>query len=231
MKPFPTSKVMDPMDFVELSNTVARIDADPLILSGQHPIRRWEYAMALHAIHEWLWATAAQAGPDDPPPAIADLGGAGSNFWQALTPLSPTPITVIDEKLPGTQFVDLHPSLLYIRGTAEHAAPRFTEAFDILTCISVVEHVVQVRPFLKALHTLLRPGGLLVLTTDYWDCEGPDTAHFHWMRERIYNVETLRGLRGGLWELGFRMFGQADWHYTGPQVYDYSVASLTMVKS
>jgi cyclopropane fatty-acyl-phospholipid synthase-like methyltransferase len=94
----------------------------------------------------------------------------------------------------------------------------------------VIEHVEEIRKFFRACHMLLKPGGLLFLTTDYWDAEGDDTAHFHWMRKRIYNAERMRKLQGDLRELGYASFGQADWAYHGPQVYDYAVCSTAMVK-
>jgi SAM-dependent methyltransferase len=40
--------------------------------------------------------------------------------------------------------------------------------------MSVVEHGVPVRAFLEEAHRLLRPGGVLLLSTDYWP-EATDT--------------------------------------------------------
>ncbi|MBK7072047.1 MAG: class I SAM-dependent methyltransferase [Myxococcales bacterium] len=41
-------------------------------------------------------------------------------------------------------------------------------AFDAITCLSVIEHGVDVERFLAEAARLLRPGGVLVISTDYW---------------------------------------------------------------
>jgi SAM-dependent methyltransferase len=47
--------------------------------------------------------------------------------------------------------------------------------FDAVTCLSVVEHGVPVPAFLAETARILRPGGVLVLSTDY-DADPPDTT-------------------------------------------------------
>ena len=228
----PYSKVCNlPGDAEQLAPFSAMVDRYPDALAGQHAIRRWEYAMALRTIDGWVNGPIVHPPYTGDPLQICDVGGAGSNFWQVLTGVTSEDIIVIDAALttlPAGQ-------VLGIQGTVEEVAAGSAPIarhgqFDILTCISVIEHVEEVRKFFRACHMLLKPGGLLFLTTDYWDAEGDDTAHFHWMRKRIYNDERMRTLLGGLRELGYASFGQADWAYHGPQVYDYAVCSAAMVK-
>lgn len=38
---------------------------------------------------------------------------------------------------------------------------------DVVTCLSVIEHGVNLRNLIKECHRLLKPGGLLILSTDY----------------------------------------------------------------
>jgi 2-polyprenyl-3-methyl-5-hydroxy-6-metoxy-1,4-benzoquinol methylase len=45
------------------------------------------------------------------------------------------------------------------------------ELFDLITCFDIIEHVQSPRDFLHSLKKLLKPNGLLVVTT-------PDTKHF-----------------------------------------------------
>lgn len=47
--------------------------------------------------------------------------------------------------------------------------------FDAITCMSVIEHGVPVDAFLAESARLLRPGGVLVVSTDY-DADPPDTS-------------------------------------------------------
>ena len=47
--------------------------------------------------------------------------------------------------------------------------------FDAVTCLSVIEHGVPIPEFLAEAARLLRPGGVLVISTDY-DADPPDTT-------------------------------------------------------
>ena len=48
--------------------------------------------------------------------------------------------------------------------------------FGAVTCISVIEHNVPLQGLLTEMHRVIRPGGLLLISTDYWpepiDCTG-----------------------------------------------------------
>lgn len=41
--------------------------------------------------------------------------------------------------------------------------------FDLAICISVIEHGVDIENFFLEAHRLLKPGGILFITTDYWE--------------------------------------------------------------
>ena len=43
------------------------------------------------------------------------------------------------------------------------------ETFDAITCISVVEHGVDIEKYLKEMSRILKPGGVLITSTDYWE--------------------------------------------------------------
>jgi SAM-dependent methyltransferase len=57
--------------------------------------------------------------------------------------------------------------------------------FDAVTCMSVIEHGVPVEPFLRESARILRPGGVLVLSTDY-DQQPPDTAGHSAYGQRVH---------------------------------------------
>lgn len=47
-------------------------------------------------------------------------------------------------------------------------------SFDAIACLSVIEHGVDLEAYLREAARLLRPGGVLVTSTDFW-CEPVDT--------------------------------------------------------
>lgn len=218
---FPLSKTANLDDLLLIDPDHAVTVAVPDLLEGQHPIRLWEYTMAHYAIREWMSAT---MGFDGGPPEILDVGGAGSQFWKLLQTLTTSPVGLVDPNLPESD-------AQHFKGTLETAAATLTHGWtDVITCISVIEHLEMVKPLIRAAHMLLKPGGLFFLTTDCWNSEGPDTAHYHWMRKRIYNPGEMRKLAQTAREVGFQSFGKSDWSYNGHTVFDYSMASLAMVK-
>jgi 2-polyprenyl-3-methyl-5-hydroxy-6-metoxy-1,4-benzoquinol methylase len=42
------------------------------------------------------------------------------------------------------------------------------ESFDAIVCLSVIEHGVELKAFMKEMNRLLKPGGMLYVSTDYW---------------------------------------------------------------
>jgi len=41
--------------------------------------------------------------------------------------------------------------------------------FDVVICLSVIEHNVNIEHFFKEVNRVLKPGGVLYLSTDYWE--------------------------------------------------------------
>jgi Methyltransferase domain len=224
---FPLTRTIDPArDEIALAPELALVDR--VGIGEQHPMRRYEYAMALRALseHRKGYTPLTPAGY-----ILMDVGGAGSPFKAICDRLEDTPPTqcaVVDPRLdpkgPGIPhtlegFLDTLTGTLYLAGV------------DAVVSISTIEHVKDPLPFLEACHRALAPGGLLFLTTDYWDQSGPDTAHFHWMRERIYNAFTWGYLSGNCMMMGFREFGGVDLTYHGSHLYgSYTFASLALTK-
>ena len=216
----PLSKTLDPADFALLPKELAIVDRHFATAIPQHPMRRWEYALALWAI--WHWKDGRDARY---PRGIVDVGGNGSPFWRMAAPLTAW-VQVIDPAENTT--LETYLTSLASRPTL----------VDVVTCISVLEHVEDLDQFCYHLSCLVAPGGLLFLTMDY--CDGfadardafrvPDTYHFHWMRKRIFNSFAVEQLIAGFYRQSFTLFGDADYTWHGPQVYDYTFASLALVK-
>jgi SAM-dependent methyltransferase len=49
------------------------------------------------------------------------------------------------------------------------ATPFANEQFDVAVSVSVIEHGVNLDQFFREAHRLLKPSGLLFVTTDYWE--------------------------------------------------------------
>ena len=72
--------------------------------------------------------------------------------------------------------------------------------FDCITSISVIEHGVDARLYLKEMSRLLKPGGYLITSCDYWP-EPIDTLHslpygLSWNIQTQNDIEGLISLAG-----------------------------------
>lgn len=213
----PLSKTLDPADFAELEPELTIVNRHFTAEREQHSMRRWEYALALRAISQWH-------GPhpwEKRTPSLVDVGGAGSPLWVMVQrdTVSPWNVTRVD------------PEINVTLQTYLQTAPRLA---DVVTCISVIEHVEDLDQFCYHLACLVAPGGLLFLTVDCCDALGftdpPDTYHFRWMRKRIFNRNTVWQLARTFLERDLTIVGRPDYSWHGPQVYDYTFASLALVK-
>lgn len=173
--------------------------------SPQHKARLWEYSQALAA-------TWAHGGPIN---RALDVGGAGSPFKNILE-ASGWQVEIVDPSV-GTATIENWQG----------------ELVDALFSISVLEHVENPEPFLSACVKALKPNGLLFLTTDACDVEGPDAFMFHWMRCRIYNPKSLLELSEFICSLGMEICSPVDLTPpVTPSIPDlgYSFASLAFTK-
>jgi SAM-dependent methyltransferase len=111
------------------------------------------------------------------------------------------------------------------------------ERFDAVTCMSVVEHGVPLSPFLAESARLLRPGGVLVVSTDY-DADPPKTEHLSMYGQpvRIFSPDGIREFVAEAADVGLDLVGElalthperpVHWKRTG---LDYTFIRLTFRK-
>lgn len=81
-------------------------------------------------------------------------------------------------------------------------------SLDAVTCMSVIEHGVPIEPFLAESARVLRPGGVLCLSTDY-DQSPPDTAGLtaYGTPVRIFDPEQIRDLVAAADRVGLELVG------------------------
>lgn len=108
--------------------------------------------------------------------------------------------------------------------------------FDAVTCMSVIEHGVPVEPFLRETARILRPGGVLVLSTDYDQEPDPAAAQHtaYGQPVHIYSPDEVRALVSTAQACGLHLVGElrlehaerpVHWRRTG---LDYTFLRLTL---
>jgi hypothetical protein len=108
---------------------------------------------------------------------------------------------------------------------------------DAVTCLSVVEHGVPLRPFLAETARILRPGGVLVLSTDY-DADPPDTRgiSMYGRPVHIFSPEQIRDLVSTAAECGLDLAGHLALEHSERPVHwtrtglDYTFIRLTFTR-
>ena len=100
---------------------------------------------------------------------ILDVGCGGGLLCEALYDFGGI-ITGIDAAGPGIEVAKIHAkendkNISYYEKTAEILNEEGPESFDVVTCLEVLEHVPDPRILVKTCVNLLKPGGLLFLST------------------------------------------------------------------
>lgn len=97
---------------------------------------------------------------------ILDVGCASSPLLRNLAALGFHDLVGIDLTVEKMEDL-LHPDITYLDGDLLKA-PFPSATFDAITCLSVIEHGCPERAYLSEMARLLRPGGVLLTSTDYW---------------------------------------------------------------
>ena len=100
---------------------------------------------------------------------VADIGCGGGIFSEALA-RSGAQVTAIDASAELVQVARRHAlaqatQVHYEALTAEELAARDVARYDLVTCLELIEHVPTPASLLKACAALLKPGGVLVMST------------------------------------------------------------------
>ncbi len=101
--------------------------------------------------------------------AVLDVGCGGGLVAEPLARMGGD-VTAIDSGAEQIEVARRHAAaqgleIDYLAMEAQDLARDRPNAFDLVTCLEVVEHVTDVPAFLSALRALLRPGGLLIFST------------------------------------------------------------------
>jgi len=83
--------------------------------------------------------------------------------------------------------------------------------FNAITCISVIEHGIDIKSYLTEMYRILQPGGILFTSTDYW-CTPVDTKNkkAFGVPIMIFNSKDITKIIELANDLGFRLIGELD---------------------
>lgn len=114
--------------------------------------------------YEYVNAQARVAGRQ-----VADIGCGGGIFSEALAHAG-AHVTAIDASAELIEVARRHANAQVTRvdyeaSTAEDLARRRAGHFDVVTCLELIEHVPAPASLITACATLLKPGGVLVIST------------------------------------------------------------------
>lgn len=178
----------------------------------EHPGRDWESSVALNALRKNGCKT------------VLEIGGGGSLFAPAaawvdldvtvLDPYNAQPEIDAQNKATGKP-------VKFINERLENY--KTGQSFDAVLALSVIEHVDDDENFIRLMSKLVRPGGLLVITTDFHPSGKPLVdGHI-----RTYNEKSLLEMAK---LTGFEFYGgKPDYSTMATAVFGkYSFASLVL---
>jgi SAM-dependent methyltransferase len=98
----------------------------------------------------------------------------------------------------------------YLPGDITHAP--FPDAFfDAITCLSVIEHGVPLEKYFREMHRLLKPGGLLITSTDYWPAPiNTQGMLAHGAPVKIFSKAEIQSALSLAQDIGLRSTGELD---------------------
>lgn len=102
--------------------------------------------------------------------------------------------------------------------------------YDVVYCISVLEHVKEEKQAWEQLAKRVKPGGLLFLTTDCVE-KHEEAYKFDDYRENKFTPQDLEKRIIMLQELGFNTVGLPDYQWHGAQVFDYTFFRAALIRS
>ena len=182
----------------------------------EHPMRKWEYGLAL----KFLLEVGAET--------VLDVGGGGSalapilnHYGMQVTQIDPDPSGIAtvaaQNEILGSDIQFINEDFLEFKGRKK---------FDAVICMSTIEHIETRENERLFFQKLLKKAPFLFLTTDF----SPKAKVFSPDHYRTYNPLSMSKLINMAKKSKFAPYGEVDYAYGGAMVYDYTFASLALAK-
>lgn len=153
-------------------------------------------------------------------PAVLDVGCGDGCILRALSPRVGRAVGVdISEAALEVARSSSGADIEFVQGDAEEGLPFDSDSFDVVFSGDVIEHLFDSASFLREMHRVLKPNGVLALTTPYHGlikslviCSFYFDKHFD-PRSAHVRFFTVRSLRDLLSKCGFeqtcaKLFGR-----------------------
>ena len=80
--------------------------------------------------------------------------------------------------------------------------------FDIVICISVIEHGVDKVKYFEEMNRILKKGGFLITSTDYWESKIETAGKLAYNNPiSIYDKDSVKSLLNNAFKSNFRLYG------------------------
>jgi SAM-dependent methyltransferase len=160
--------------------------------------KNWDHLAAVHAIVQSL-------------PRSARVLDAGAEFYSNVLPAL---FVYGYRNLYGINLSFVDPArrgpIRYLPGDITRT--EFSDgSFDAVTCMSVIEHGVPLHAYFREMFRVLKPGGLLITSTDYYP-EPIDTGDrmAHGAPIKIFCKQEVEGMIRDAQTCGFELTGEID---------------------
>lgn len=234
----PYTRSLDPTDYAFLPHAPVLREFEhnmtaPHCLWHEHKI--WENASILQQLDELEVPQEAE---------IVDIGSGGMFFPVYLVAEGGYPHVTLTDSLAARPDIGqliaaqerAYGISLPFHAVGAESMPMFpSETFDVVMCISTIEHVDANRhdDVLREMHRIAKPGGLLFITSDYFRSgevghaqhaaspyrDGQMTAY---TKESVLNLPNI---------IDVEFVGETDLDYRGDFVHNYSFVNICLRKA
>ena len=235
----PYTRSLDPVDysFLPHAKEIRAFETEmterdiPHYISHSHKV--WENASIMQQLEELEIPKKA---------AIIDVGSGGLYFPPYLVVKGGYKnLTLTDHDPAVTPFIETQEKaygivLPFVLMNAENMSELPTGGWDVVMCISAIEHMGNHDAALRELWRLCKPGGYIFITSDYFRCDSYGrldttqylTSPYRHCQVTPYTEAFVKDLPS---KIAADFVGETDLEYRGDFVHNYSFVNICLQKA